>query len=222
MKFHSSLIRLWLCNSFVNRKVESRPNKHFFYTEWRFRREEVSNSYSGKISIRFSQSRDRDREILYGPCEEKIEIGRHNPMLESPERKEGKPLSGVWFLTTLAICLSLCWRSTGSRYSLVSSSLPFSPFPCLAFFPVSCARLAVYSAYMLGFLSVIECFHALPLLSVDPLPKENPLLLLEFCPFSPMGSPPRDDLFLPDSCPSPNFCYFCPPYLPHPNAPELE
>lgn len=34
-----------------------------------------SDGNSGKISIRFSQSRDQDREIFYGPCEEKIEIG---------------------------------------------------------------------------------------------------------------------------------------------------
>lgn len=34
------------------------------------------------------------------------------------------------------------------------------------------------------------------MLSVDALPKENPLLL-EFCPSSPSGSLPRDDFFLP-------------------------
>nr|YP_009045746.1 orf122a [Batis maritima]AIC83349.1 orf122a [Batis maritima] len=63
--------------------------------------------------------------------------------------------------------------------------------------------------------------YALPLLSVDPLPKENPFLL-EFCPSSLSGYLPRDDLFLPDSCTSPFLCDLCLPYLPHPNAPDLE
>lgn len=58
---------------------------------------------------------------------------------------------------------------------------------------------------------------------VHPYPTLTPLLmLLEFFPSSQKGSPPRDDLFLPDSCPSPTFCDFCLSYLPHPNAPELE
>lgn len=62
----------------MNRKATSRPNKHFF-TEWRFRREEVESPYSSKvikISIRFlSQSRDRYREIYIGRREEKIDTG---------------------------------------------------------------------------------------------------------------------------------------------------